>query len=137
MHGPKVEQTIGRGKGGDSPQRIFPIRSNGKALFDPEVDQCFLQILKMGLVSHIEVTVHGKRILGKIPAIPRAEAGSEPLASAIQASFENPKVRAVLLRGHGTVAVGSDLKDLENMAELTEESDKIALLSALLRLGLS
>jgi ribulose-5-phosphate 4-epimerase/fuculose-1-phosphate aldolase len=47
-------------------------------------------------------------------------------------AFRNPEVRAILLAGHGLVAVGSTLSEAENIAELVEESAKISLFASLL-----
>jgi L-ribulose-5-phosphate 4-epimerase len=75
------------------------------------------------------MTVHAKRILGTIPVVPPGEEGSEALSSSVQEAFSDPSLMAALLSGHGLLAVGSDLRQAQNLAELMEESAKIAYLS--------
>ena len=78
------------------------------------------------------LTVHTKRILKKIPIMPEAAEGSEELADYVMSAFRDPEVRAILLAGHGLVAVGSTLSEAQNIAELVEESAKISLFACLL-----
>ena len=74
-------------------------------------------------------TLHAQRILGEIPVIPAEKEGSGALASAIEEAFSDPNLRAVILADHGIMAVGTDLLQAQNLAELVEETAKIALLS--------
>ena len=74
-------------------------------------------------------TVHSRRILGAVPVIPPVEDGSDAMADWVERAFSNPGVRAAILSGHGIIAAGSDLRSAENLAELLEESAKIAILS--------
>ncbi len=78
------------------------------------------------------LTVHAKRILKKIPIAPEAPDGSKELADYVMSAFRDPEVRAILLAGHGLVAVGSTLAEAQNIAELVEESAKVSLLVRLL-----
>ncbi len=78
------------------------------------------------------LTVHAKRILKEVPIVPPADEGSEALAHSLKQAFSQPDVRAVLMTGHGIVAVGKGLLEAENIAELVEETAKIAFLSRLL-----
>lgn len=75
------------------------------------------------------LTVHAKRILGMIPVIPPGAEGSGALASLVGEIFSNPSVKVVLLAGHGILAGGTTLIEAQNLAELVEESAKIAYLS--------
>lgn len=75
------------------------------------------------------LTVHAERILGLIPVIPPGAEGSEALASLVGETFSNPLVKVALLAGHGILAAGANLIDAQNLAELVEESAKIAYLS--------
>jgi len=75
------------------------------------------------------LTVHAKRILGMVPVIPPGAEGSEILTSSVQEAFSNPSVKAALLAGHGILAAGPDLRQAQNLAELLEESARIAYLS--------
>ncbi len=78
------------------------------------------------------LTVHAKRILKKIPVTPPAPEGSQELADQVVSAFSDPEVRAILLAGHGLVAVGITLTEAENIAELVEETAKISLFAGLL-----
>ena len=77
-------------------------------------------------------TVHARRILGKIPVIPPNEEGSEALAISIQKVFSEKSVCTALLFDHGIIAAGDALAQAQNLAELVEESARIAYLSHLL-----
>ena len=77
-------------------------------------------------------TVHARRILGKIPVVPPAMEGSEALAESIQRVFMDKSVCTALLFDHGIIAAGSDLSQAQNLAELVEESARIAYFSHLL-----
>ena len=77
------------------------------------------------------LTVHANRILKSIPIIPEAAEGSKELADYVMSAFRDPEVRAILLAGHGLVAVGSTLSEAQDIAELVEESAKIALFARL------
>jgi L-ribulose-5-phosphate 4-epimerase len=77
------------------------------------------------------LTVHAKRILGTVPLIGLAKEGSDELASMAREVFSQKTVKAALLSGHGIMAVGKNFLEAQNMAELLEESAKIALLSRL------
>ena len=78
------------------------------------------------------LTVHAKRILKKIPITPEAPDGSKELADYVMSAFRDREVKAILLAGHGLVAVGSTLAEAQNIAELVEESAKVSLLVRLL-----
>ncbi len=75
------------------------------------------------------LTVHAARILGNIPVVPPGAEGSEAIAAAVQEIFSDPSVKAVLLAGHGILAAGTNLVQAQNLAELVEESARIAYLS--------
>ncbi len=78
------------------------------------------------------LTVHAKRILKQIPIVPPAEEGSEHLTHSLREVFAETDVWAALMAGHGIVAVGKGLLEAQNIAELVEETAKIAFLSTLL-----
>jgi L-ribulose-5-phosphate 4-epimerase len=78
------------------------------------------------------LTVHSKRILNQIPIVPPAEEGSEHLTHSLREAFAETDVRAALMAGHGIMAVGKGLREAQNIAELVEETAKIAFLSTLL-----
>jgi L-ribulose-5-phosphate 4-epimerase len=75
------------------------------------------------------LTVHAERILGTIPVIPPCDEGSEALGLEVQKVFVNPRIKVALLAEHGILAAGADLTEAQNLAELVEETAKIAYLS--------
>lgn len=77
-------------------------------------------------------TVHAKRILGRIPVVQPDAEGSEALAASIQKVFSDTSVGTALLFDHGILATGHRLSEAQNVAELVEESARIAYLSELL-----
>jgi L-ribulose-5-phosphate 4-epimerase len=79
-------------------------------------------------------TVHARRILVKIPVVPPAPEGSEALVESIQCVFGDKAVHAALLFDHGVIAAGPSLTKAQNLAELVEESARIAYMSHLLSL---
>lgn len=79
------------------------------------------------------LTVHAKRILGRLPLVEAVGEGSEELAQAVGATFAAPEVKAALLAEHGIIAVGRSLRQAQNLAELVEECARVAFISWLLR----
>jgi len=75
------------------------------------------------------MTVHAKRILGTIPTVPADREGSAALAASLAVVFENRSVSAALMFDHGIIAAGATLTKAQNVAELVEESARIAYLS--------
>jgi L-fuculose-phosphate aldolase len=78
------------------------------------------------------LTVHARRILKDLPLVPADPEGGPQLAGFLKEIFSAPEVRGAVMSEHGIVAVGKDLKDAQNIAELIEESARIALLSSLI-----
>jgi len=79
-------------------------------------------------------TIHAKRSFPSMPVVPELEDGSAELADQVVGAFWDPEVNLVLLAGHGLVAVGKTLEEAEALAELAEETAKIALSMRLLDL---
>lgn len=67
------------------------------------------------------------RSLGRVDLFP---AGSQELADAVVAAFEQPDVRGLLMREHGTVTVGPDIQTAYYRTEYLEDNAKVALLAA-------
>ncbi|MRH27958.1 class II aldolase/adducin family protein [Microbacterium sp. SYP-A9085] len=67
------------------------------------------------------------RQLGRVDLMP---AGSIELADAIIHEFENPEVHGVLMREHGTVTIGPDLRTAYHRTEYLEDNARIAYLAA-------
>lgn len=76
------------------------------------------------------VTEAAKIVLVDVPLVESAPPGSEELASNVIEGFRDPNVKAILIKEHGVVAVGSDLKDTFSIASLVEDTAKVAFLSS-------
>src|SRR5208337_3290516 len=81
------------------------------------------------------LTVHARRILKSLPLVPAGPEGGPQLAGLLKEMFAVPEVRGAVMSEHGIIAAGKDLKDAQNVAELIEESARIALLSSFLPSG--
>lgn len=79
------------------------------------------------------VTEAAKILLDNVPLIATARPGSIELATKVKNSFKKLKVKAVLLRQHGVVAIGESLENAYHITSLVEDTAKIALLSSLIR----
>jgi L-ribulose-5-phosphate 4-epimerase len=75
-------------------------------------------------------TVHARRILLQVPLISPPGEGSPEVSAALEKAFSLPEQRAALMEGHGIIAAGSDLNEAQNLAELVEESARIAYLAS-------
>jgi ribulose-5-phosphate 4-epimerase/fuculose-1-phosphate aldolase len=67
------------------------------------------------------------RLVGSVGLLP---AGSSELADAVVAQFRDPELRAVLMREHGTITVGPDLRTAYYRTEYLEDNARVALLAA-------
>jgi ribulose-5-phosphate 4-epimerase/fuculose-1-phosphate aldolase len=74
--------------------------------------------------------------LGRIEMIDAAPPGSPRLASLVTKAFSSPDVSVALLRGHGIVTAGRDLRSAYYLAEHLEDMAKVALLSSAIGGGL-
>jgi L-fuculose-phosphate aldolase len=68
--------------------------------------------------------------LKRIAMVELAPSGSEELARMIADAFADPELRVALMREHGIVAVGADLRDAFYRADYLEDTAKVALLAA-------
>ena len=73
-------------------------------------------------------TAPGKLILKRVPEVEFALPGSRELAEGVVGAFKDPEVKAVLLKGHGIVAVGASLYDTYNITEWVEDAAREAFL---------
>ena len=72
-------------------------------------------------------TLHGKRILGRIPILPVLPEGSVEFEEAVVEFLENNKgTKVLLLAEHGIMGFGKDPVDAENSIELAEECAQLA-----------
>jgi L-fuculose-phosphate aldolase len=81
------------------------------------------------------VTVDAEVGLKEVGIIEYAPAGSKELASAVTDVFKNEKINAALMRRHGFIAVGSNLKQAYYLADTLEEYAKTAYLMEVLSPG--
>ena len=69
-------------------------------------------------------------MLKEIGLIGLAPSGSEELAAMVADAFADPALRVALMREHGIVAVGADLREAFYRADYVEDTAKVALLAA-------
>jgi L-ribulose-5-phosphate 4-epimerase len=79
-------------------------------------------------------TIQAKRSFPAMPVVPELIDGSIELADQVVGAFWDTEVNLILLASHGLVAVGKTLEEAEALAELAEETAKIALSMRLLDL---
>jgi L-fuculose-phosphate aldolase len=73
------------------------------------------------------VTITAVVILGEVPVVPRAPSGTRELGELVgRCVEEHPRAKALLLTDHGIVAMGPDLTAGVNIADLVEETAKVA-----------
>jgi ribulose-5-phosphate 4-epimerase/fuculose-1-phosphate aldolase len=78
---------------------------------------------------HTAARAHLRRV-GRVDLLP---AGSPELAEAVVAALADPETRAVVMREHGTITVGPDLRTAYYRTEYLEDNARVALLAAGLR----
>lgn len=73
------------------------------------------------------VTVSARGVLKEVPCIESAPAGSQELAGFVQQGLkEYPAAKVILMREHGTLALGVDLAHAYYLTDLAEDTAKIA-----------
>ena len=75
-------------------------------------------------------TVHARRTLQRVPLITPPGEGSPELSAALKRAFSEPSVRAALLAEHGIITAGADVTEAQNLAELVEETARVAFLAS-------
>jgi L-ribulose-5-phosphate 4-epimerase len=109
---------------------IYRVRQDAGAVF--HVHPPFATAYAVKGIKIPMVTEAAKIVLIEIPLLRRAMAGSVELAEEVAEGFKNKKVKAVLLRDHGIIAIGGKLQEAYHTASLVEDTAKVALLSSLL-----
>jgi len=71
--------------------------------------------------------------LGDVPLLEYAVGGSVESAENVSRAFKDPKMKAVLLREHGTLSVGETLEKAYYIADWVEDAAKVAFLSSLIK----
>lgn len=74
---------------------------------------------------HAAARAHVRKI-GMVPLLP---AGSQELADAVREVFGDPELRAALMREHGSITVGPDLRTAYYRTEYLEDNAQVALLA--------
>jgi L-fuculose-phosphate aldolase len=78
------------------------------------------------------LTAPGMVNLVKVPVVEFALMGTKELCDYVSAAAEqNREVKALLLKGHGIIAMGPDLASAYYIADLVEDNAKVALLSSI------
>ena len=73
------------------------------------------------------VTVSARGVLKEVPCIESAPAGSQELAGFVQQGLKQyPAAKVILMREHGTLALGADLATAYYLTDLAEDTAKIA-----------
>jgi len=75
------------------------------------------------------ITAQAIKLLGEIPLVDYAPSGSTKLAKLVVNTFKKRDVKAAVLQGHGSIAVGTTLAEAFNNADLLEETAKTAILA--------
>lgn len=75
------------------------------------------------------VTNHAKGYLKDVPTIGIASSGSEKLADYVIEQFKDSERVAILMKEHGIITVGNSFKKAFYLAEMLEDTAKIALFS--------
>ncbi len=83
------------------------------------------------------VTVSARGVLKEVPCIESAPAGSPELSRYVQEGLKQfpTWVKVVLMREHGTLALGADLANAYYLTDLAEDSAKIAFIGGNIRAG--
>jgi L-fuculose-phosphate aldolase len=77
------------------------------------------------------VTNHAKGYLKHVPTIGAAGSGSELLADYVIEQYNDPERVAILMKEHGIITVGDSFNKAFYLAEMLEDTAKIALFSKL------
>lgn len=87
------------------------------------------------VAGEIPLLVHtaGRAHLRSVESVALLPAGSQELADEVTGVFADPDVRAALMREHGTITVGPDLRTAYYRTEYLEDDAKVALLAAQVR----
>jgi len=77
------------------------------------------------------VTVSARGVLLEVPCIESAKAGSAELSMFVQDGLKKyPLVKVMLMREHGTLALGIDLSNAFYLTDLAEDTAKIAFIES-------
>jgi len=75
------------------------------------------------------VTVSAAKGVGRAPLVGYAPPGSDELARLVMEAFQDATLKAALLQNHGVISVGKDLFEALYLAEVIEDTAKIAVMA--------
>jgi L-fuculose-phosphate aldolase len=109
---------------------IYRIRSDVMAI--AHVHPPFSTALSLKDKPFPLLTAPGMVNLVKVPLVEFALMGTKELCDYVsEAAKQNMEVKALLLKGHGIIGMGSDLASAYYFADLVEDCAKVALLSSI------
>jgi L-fuculose-phosphate aldolase len=109
---------------------IYRIRSDVMAI--AHVHPPFSTALSLKDKPFPLLTAPGMVNLVKVPLVEFALMGTKELCDYVsEAAKQNREVKALLLKGHGVIAMGSDLASAYYIADLVEDNAKVALLASM------
>ena len=79
-------------------------------------------------------TITAELKIGPVPMVERANPGSTALADMVLQAYQDPNVKVALLKDHGAVVVGPNLREAYYLADLVEDTARIATLTGLVKL---
>lgn len=112
---------------------IYKVRDDVKAVVHTHSSS----ILALSMAGYKVDTsvVEARYYLGEtIPEIPYHPPGSQELADAVARTFKIGKVNVAILKNHGVVAVGSNLLEALNRAEVLEHLAEVTIHSSILEI---
>ncbi len=81
-------------------------------------------------------TVSAQGVLKEVPRIESAMAGSKELYEFVKAGLlKYPAAKVLLMKEHGTLAIGMDLKQSYYLTDLTEDTAKISFIASQIKAG--
>ncbi len=82
------------------------------------------------------VTVSARGVLKEVPCVESAPAGSPELACFVQEGLKRyPLAKVILMREHGTLALGLDLGNSYYLSDLAEDTAKIAFIEGNIKMA--
>ncbi len=109
---------------------IYRIRNDVMAI--AHIHPAFATALSLKDKPFPLLTAPGMVNLVKVPCVEFALMGTKELCDYVsEAAKQNREVKALLLKGHGVIAMGPDLASAYYIADLVEDCAKVALLSSM------
>lgn len=134
MKGQTADIREGRRASKETPFHLHIYRLRPDIKYVMHLHPCYSILWSMENPELPLLTESAKLKLVYVPVIPDEKPGSPELAEAVyRAVKEAPKTsRAFLLRNHGILVMGTTIEECLNLAELLEDTAKIAVLHSIL-----